>query len=396
MFAKLYFNAPDMIPGLDGLRAIAFLLVFAFHTDYLQVGWLGVSLFFVLSGFLITGILLDMKKSLSARDYFFKFYARRFLRIFPLYYFYLILMTIAATWLLSISYRPNYMQIFLDQMKYAVFYVYDFFFGTINFNYSFFLDHFWSLSVEEQFYIFWPLLILLVPERRLKKLFLGFIALGLIFRIAFFFVHQAGVFRFLADTTPLALFPLPFTHMDAFAFGAYISRFSIPKAKEQFFLLLALLPVVGFTSQYLSTGEIGAISAFGYPLSMANAYQFIWGYTLLNYFFTVVIFSVARQELFNHFLEWTPLQYLGKISYGLYVYHFPIIWFCIRVRDFGVEDPFAKPVIAGISFIVTLLLASISYKMLEKPLLNLKDRFFNLRQESVKEGLGKPLQSDLS
>ena len=76
-----------MIPGLDGLRGIAFLLVFALHTDYLQVGWVGVQFFFVLSGFLITGILLDMKKSLPPREYFFKFYGRRFLRIFPLYYF---------------------------------------------------------------------------------------------------------------------------------------------------------------------------------------------------------------------------------------------------------------------------------------------------------------------
>ena len=163
-----------MIPGLDGLRAIAFLLVFAFHTDYLQFGWVGVSLFFVLSGFLITGILLEMKNSLATRDYFFKFYGRRFLRIFPLYYFYLILMTVLALWLISISYRPLYMQIFLDQVWYAVFYVYDFFFGTIYSEFTFFLDHFWSLSVEEQFYIFWPLLILLVPEKSRKKLFLCF------------------------------------------------------------------------------------------------------------------------------------------------------------------------------------------------------------------------------
>src|SRR5215216_2425986 len=95
-----------MIPGLDGLRAIAFLLVFALHTEYLQVGWVGVSLFFVLSGFLITGILLDMKKTLAAKDYFFKFYGRRFLRIFPLYYFYLTVVALLTTWLISIPYRP--------------------------------------------------------------------------------------------------------------------------------------------------------------------------------------------------------------------------------------------------------------------------------------------------
>jgi peptidoglycan/LPS O-acetylase OafA/YrhL len=394
--AKLYFNAPDMIPGLDGLRAIAFLLVFLFHTEFLQIGWVGVSLFFVLSGFLITGILLDMKKSLSARDYFFKFYGRRFLRIFPLYYFYLLLMTVVTTWLISILYRPLYMQIFLDQVKYAVFYVYDFIFGTIDFKHSFFLDHFWSLSVEEQFYIFWPLLILLVPEKSLRKLFLGLILLGPIFRLAVYFIHQSGVFRFLADTAPLAIFPLPFSYIDAFAFGAYISRFNIPKAKEQFFLLILFLPLVGFASQFLATGEVGAISAFGYPFALPNAYQFVWGYTFLNHFFAVIIYLVSKHRFFNHFLEWSPLQYLGKISYGLYVYHYPIIWFSTRIRDFGMEDPFAKPVIAVLSFAATLLVASISYKVLEKPLLNLKDRFFNLNQETMKKGLGRPLESDLS
>src|SRR5690349_23272487 len=83
-----------MIPGLDGLRAVAFLIVFFFHTRNLPFGWMGVQLFFVLSGFLITDILLRMKESLPRREFFVKFYGRRFLRIFPLYYFYLILIVI--------------------------------------------------------------------------------------------------------------------------------------------------------------------------------------------------------------------------------------------------------------------------------------------------------------
>src|SRR5512138_3381221 len=101
--------SPSMIPGLDGLRTVAFLLVYGIHTDYVQVGWVGVQFFFVLSGFLITGILLDMKKSLQPRQYFAKFYGRRFLRIFPLYYFYLVLMVGVAFWLISIPYKTHYM-----------------------------------------------------------------------------------------------------------------------------------------------------------------------------------------------------------------------------------------------------------------------------------------------
>lgn len=369
-----------MIPGLDGLRAIAFLLVFALHTDYLQVGWIGVQFFFVLSGFLITGILLDMKGSLPPKEYFFKFYGRRFLRIFPLYYFYLLLMGGIALWLIYVAFRPNYMKLFLDQVQYAILYVYDFFFATNIVKNSHFLDHFWSLSVEEQFYIFWPLLILLVPEKALKKLFLSFIVLGPLFRFIFLLIHRSGEFRFLANPVEWFIYPLPFSHIDAFAFGAYLSRYSIPRAKEQFFVLLGLLPIIGYATQYIATGEIGAISAFGFPIFLGPAYQFIWGYSLLNYFFAVTLYIVAREGMFNRFLDWKPMQYLGKISYGLYVYHFPIVWFAGRIRDFGVPESLAKMLIALIAFVATLLIASASYHWMEKPLLNLKDRFFSLKR----------------
>ena len=375
----------SMIPGLDGLRAIAFLLVFALHTGYLEIGWVGVSLFFVLSGFLITGILLDMKKSFAAKDYFFKFYGRRFLRIFPLYYCYLLIVVLLTTWLISIPYRPNYMRTALEQVWYAVVYMYDFFFATAAFQHSNFLDHFWSLSVEEQFYIFWPLLILLVPEKSLKKLFIGFILLGPLFRLVFFFVHASGEFRFLAETPAQAVYPLPFSHMDAFAFGAYISRFKIPRARTQFLLLLVLLPAIGYAAQFIASGSIGPVSAFGYPLLLPDAYQFIWGYTLLNYLFAVVIYGVAREGWAVHFLEQSPIRYLGKISYGLYVYHFPVVWFAGRIADLGVEPPILKPLTALIALAGTLLAASLSYSLLERPILNQKEHYFSLRQPVEQE-----------
>jgi peptidoglycan/LPS O-acetylase OafA/YrhL len=274
------------------------------------------------------------------------------------------------------------MQLFLDQVWYAVYYVYDFFFATIFFEHSLFLDHFWSLSVEEQFYIFWPLLILLIPEKWTKPLFISFIILALAFRILFYFVYQSGGFRFFGEPVSLALYPLPFNHLDAFAFGAYLSRYSIPKAKEQFLVLSGVIPIIGLLSQYLATGSVGAISAFGYPLQMPEAYQYIWGYTLLNYFFALIIQVVARQGMFNAFLEMPAMQYLGKISYGLYVYHYPIVWFSGRVRDLipAMSETVAKPVIAVIAFIFTLLAAALSYRFLEKPMLNLKDRFFEVKK----------------
>ncbi|MDD2922715.1 MAG: acyltransferase [Anaerolineales bacterium] len=363
-----------MIPGLDGLRAVAFLVLFGLHTDYLQFGWMGVQLFFVLSGYLITDILLRMKRNLPAKEYFLKFYGRRFFRIFPLYYFYIFLMLGITTWLISVSYKPNIMRVFADQIWYAIFYVYDFFSAYSGFVSSQFLTHLWSLSVEEQFYIFWPLLIFLVPEKSLKKLFLAGIIAGPIFRIALFLIHQFGFIPF-RDPAALAMYPLPFSHVDAFAFGAYITRFSIPNARKQLTYLGFAIPVIGFATQYAATGSIEPISALGYPVTMPDGYQFIWAYTLLNYWFAVLIYCVIHEKKSFQFLEWSPLQYLGKISYGLYIYHFPIIWFAGRIRDLDVSEKIVPPLILLLSFLGTVAVASISYFVIEKPFLNLKDRF---------------------
>ncbi len=369
-----------MIPGLDGLRAVAFLLVFAVHTDYLNFGWTGVQLFFVLSGFLITGILLEMKEHLPAGAYFVRFYGRRFLRIFPLYYFYLFLMVAVTTFLLAHGYRPNYMRLFREQLPYALAYIYNFFYSSSLFEHHKYLEHFWSLSVEEQFYVFWPLVVFLTPKRHLKKLFLGAITLGPAMRIALAILYRAHPFDLLGQDVATGIYPLPLSHIDAFAWGALITQDPIRHAREKFYALLLAVPSLGFLAQWVATGSLGEWHTLGYPFAMPHAAQFIWGYSILNYWFAIVIYGVAREGWFLRFLEWGPIRYLGKISYGLYVYHLAIIWFVARIRDLGIENEgIAKPLTAGIALIVTVLVASLSYFALEKPILSLKDRFFPRR-----------------
>lgn len=374
-----------MIPGLDGLRAIAILLVFATHSDLLAFGWVGVQLFFVLSGFLITGILLDMKASLPARAYFTKFYGRRFLRIFPLYYFYLALMAAVAYALLKADFRANYMEIFFNQVWYAVLYVYDLFYRLPSFQPSQFLDHFWSLSVEEQFYIFWPLILLFVPQKHLKKLFISFIVLGTIARAALYLLYLSGssvwMFR---EPVGLVIYSLPFSHIDAFALGAYISRYPIPFPRQQLAALSILVPLIGYTATYFATGTIGSITAFGYDLPLQAEYQFIWAHTLLNYFFAVLIYCVAREKVFVRVLEMPWLRYLGKISYGMYVYHLALIWFVNRFFEREIPSatgPWGK---AAVALAATILIATLSYYLLERPILNLKDRFFTWSRARTK------------
>ncbi len=375
-----------MIPGLDGIRAVAFLLVFILHTDYFYIGWVGVQLFFVLSGFLITDILLKMKDKFAAREFFTKFYGRRFLRIFPLYYFYLALMLGVTTALIAVGYKKGYMLRFQEHLPYAVAYIYNFFnASSLHKADSWLVGHFWSLSVEEQFYILWPLLIFLTPKKHIQKLFLAVIFLGPVFRFAITYIYRLQLSPLLSDNMPVAVYVLPFSHLDAFAFGAYVSRFNIPRPKQQLIALLFLIPLIGFSTLYLSTGTIGETSALGFPYPLANAMKQIWGYSLLDYFFAVFIFAVVNQGLFVRLLETRFLRYLGKISYGLYVYHFPVVWFVGRIRDAGITDEqIAKPMTLLISFPIVLLIATLSYRFIEQPILNLKDRWFSLRSQPGK------------
>ena len=103
---------------------------------------------------------------------------------------------------------------------------------------------------------------------------------------------------------------------------------------------------------------------FGYPFSMPKAYQFIWGYSLLNYCFAVTIYAVAREGLFARVLETRLLRYMGKTSYGLYACHLAIIWFSARIQDvLPVEGLTAKLLNAIVALLISLLVAHLSYSL---------------------------------
>ena len=361
------------IKGLDGLRAFAFLLVFFFHAHFGYFGWVGVQLFFVLSGFLITGILLDMKRDLPTAGYFIKFYGRRFLRIFPLYYLYLFLVAQLAHYLFEHKIRSAYVSMFWEQFPYALVYAYNFFMATSKFVLtSQFVTHLWSLAVEEQFYIFWPLVVFLTPARHLKRVFLAAIGLAPLLRLAVLIFYQQAPFEILGDPDT-AVYALPFSHLDAFAIGALLNLgVSIPKAKAQFLALLVGFPLLGMLTDFLSTGQWNFNNGFGLPLLLPNAYKPVWGYSILNYLFMLLIYGVAREGWFVRVLEHAWMRYLGRISYGLYVYHYIILWLTTEVV-FPELPPLPG---AAIALPLTILVASVSFRFFEKPITDLKDRWF--------------------
>jgi peptidoglycan/LPS O-acetylase OafA/YrhL len=334
-----------------------------------------------------------MKENLSAKAYFIKFYGRRFLRIFPLYYFYLLLMLGVAYGLYLAGYRLNRMLDYFQQLPYALTYLYDFFAASIWYKDSLFLTHFWSLSMEEQFYIFWPLLILLTPKKAYKKLFIGVIIAGPVFRIILSYLFNQHVFAFLRASPADGIYALPFSHVDAFGLGAYISQYRIPKARQQFWALLLALPVIGFASQYLATGRWEPLTGLGFPQPLANGFKQIWGYSYLNYFFAVTIYAVAREGLFNRFLELPWMKYLGKISYGLYVYHYAIIYFAARNQDLIALPLWQSQLLTAlVSFPLTVLVAALSYRYMERPILNLKDKYFSSTERPAKPPVLAPVE----
>jgi peptidoglycan/LPS O-acetylase OafA/YrhL len=363
------------IKGLDGLRAVAFLLVFFFHAGLFPIGWVGVQLFFVLSGFLISGILLDMKNVLSGSAYFIKFYGRRFLRIFPLYYLYLLIIWLVAAWLSSIDFRTKYMDLFHQQLPYALTYVYDFYMTSNLFERTNdLLTHFWSLAVEEQFYLFWPFLILLIPRGKEKPVFLLVVAFSIAFRALIMFWPGFSAYFSLRPVPSQVVYGLPFSHMEAFALGALLNVVKLPRPRLQLIALLIAIPVVGLASEWLATGSWKNVYNLGYSLFMPDALKPIWGYTVINYLFALLIFGVMREGWLVRFLDSRLMRYLGTISYGLYVYHFPILWFTVSV--WGVPDPWIHFLLTSAALVLTTLAASLSYRFFEKPIMDLKDRWF--------------------
>jgi peptidoglycan/LPS O-acetylase OafA/YrhL len=118
--------------------------------------------------------------------------------------------------------------------------------------------------------------------------------------------------------------------------------------------------------------------ALGYDLPMTGFYKEVWGYTLLNYLFAVLIYNVARKNFLTGILEFAPLRYMGKISYGLYVYHYGIIAFATAFfRKYELDYSLRSPQMFLAAFGATLLIATLSFHLFEKPITDLKDRFFS-------------------
>ena len=362
-----------MNTGLTSLRALAIFAVFLLHAGMFDGGYLGVQAFFVLSGFLLTPIIIHMKKDLPTKVFFTHFYGRRALRIFPLYFVYLLLATIFA---LVISQQSDYVakpsiDNFLDQIFWALSYTYNFYHASANFQTSHFVTHFWSLAVEEQFYLLWPLLIFVTAKEKMKSLLLALILLGPLIRLLMALTAANGLIPFFSTDVDTVIYVLPFSHIDAFAIGGYFALYEKSRSKNFTRIIISAAIAIGLITSYISTGYINILNV-GYAPFMADSYKYIWGYSVLNAVFALILLQTRDRKFCPRLLETRFMQYMGEISYGLYVFHYPVLWL---VNEY--MHNVSIIVLIPLALIITIIISTISYELMEKRFINLKDRFFS-------------------
>ena len=365
-----------MNTGLTSFRALAFFAVFLFHIGHFRAGYLGVQAFFVLSGFLLTPILVNMKKDLGHRDYFVHFYGRRALRIFPLYYGYLFVVGVIALFIVN---TQNYSGIervdrFLDQLPWAITYTYNFFHASSIYEHTHLVTHFWSLAVEEQFYLFWPLLLFLVPSKNLNNILILMIILGPVLRLLTALACTYDPFNVINGRVDLVVYVLPLSHIDAFAAGGYFALYKNSKASALSWIMMFGVLILGYTTQFTSTGSV-SVRSLGYPPFMNGKY--LWGYSILNLFLAYLLVQIRDETFIPALFKNKWIRYIGRISYGLYVFHFPIIWVVYHYLS-GYQAALA-------SLLISIIVSSLSYEFFEKRILNYKDVLFS--RKSANEAL---------
>jgi peptidoglycan/LPS O-acetylase OafA/YrhL len=340
---------------LDGIRALAVIAVMIQHFDpgtvrWIKLGHVGVRVFYVLSGFLITGILLQARQSadvdgLSKWRVLRNFYARRFLRIFPIYY-----LVILVTWLAGVTAMRQ-------SVGWNLSYLSNFYFyhrGTGNYS----VTHLWSLAVEEQFYLLWPLLILFLPRKWLAGAIVSAICIAPIFRAAIVLIGGN-------DWQASVLMPACLDMLGMGALLAFLNFKGRYKLKRRLlnaglFVGLGVYVAVEIANHYTT----GAETAVPYGLSIA-----LWSAWLIDGAYSGFGGTLGR------ILSFKPAVYLGTISYGVYLMHnfIPILVNHVSGHSYAHEIPF--PLRPVIMFSVTVLLASASWYGFERPINGLKRLF---------------------
>lgn len=335
------------IAQLDPLRALAAFLVIlqhylpGFEIGHMPFGWIGVDLFFVISGYLITAILLKQKEAHIDRLRIIKgFVIKRALRLFPAYYalilFFVVMRATTGLW----SWDPGQGIYYFTYTSNFLFFQEGFLSGHLN--------HLWSLAVEEQFYLVWPWFVLFVPRPWLSRLIL----LGLVFALVCKSTWEWEHIRM-----------LPTSHFDTLGGGALLAIHGTSASRIVQFLQrqagwVALLGLAGMIMCNLEIGTWALLAVSVLVFSVSVVAGCIRGFT----------------GWFGWVLDRPILAHLGGISYGLYLYHLMMPFFIrLATQRLGWEvDPYVQLTL-GVG--ATIAVSELSFRFIERPFLRWKARF---------------------
>ena len=359
-------SVSEHIGELDGLRALAVALVMLYHfgpshsvpfLQYLKpLGWSGVDLFFVLSGFLITRILLATR---TERLYYSNFYIRRSLRIFPAYYAVLILIYCGAVFYqhgaayqqLAAWGNPIWPWLYLGNVQTALI-------GRDSPLTS--LGPLWSLHVEEQFYLLFPFIVRNLPRQSLVRLLIGAVFAAPALRCILWHVYRNDA---------LAEYVFSFCRLEGLALGALIAAETryIPRITRGW------LAAAAVGSTVLAFALLWFLGGHG---SRMNDFTRTIGFSLFPCAFACSVLWVIRfrGSVLTHWLNAAPLQFIGKRSYGIYLLQFPVKAACTALV--GSEILWANELV-GFTVVAALTVgaATLSWWLLEAPMLRLKNRW---------------------
>jgi peptidoglycan/LPS O-acetylase OafA/YrhL len=374
--------------SLNTFRAFAFLSIYLFHSVNFGFGYLGVNAFFVLSGYLITPILLKTKSTFpSFKDYLVNFYGRRFFRIFPPYYLYLLIITVLI-YIMGWQNIGDY-KAFLAQLPWTITYMYNFYHASTWYFTNELVVHFWSLAVEEQFYIVWPVLLFFIPKSKLKATLITLIIAGPIIRYLTALTIEHHLFWFINPWKEMVIYVSPFSHIDAFVMGGFFSLYLREYVPSTKLILGSFLGVIGVgiitTILFSANFKLSLLASLGYDSFMKDSYKYIWGYSAFSLLFSILLLRLNKRDFWPAMFENNVLDYLGKISYGLYIYHFVILkWIVNYVDTWNLKGIWMHRAFSSvIALILTIIVSIISYEFFEKKLLILKDKYFSKSRQAT-------------
>jgi peptidoglycan/LPS O-acetylase OafA/YrhL len=369
------------------MRGMGVIVIMLSHFGFqsIEYTWIVLQWFFVLSGFLISRILLEEKNKPGTIYQRFKVYwMRRVLRIFPVYYLYVAFLGIIF---LLYSFPPDYSHklIYLSTITYNLSRVFHIHFTPIA------THHLWTMSVEEQFYLFLPFVILTFSTGRLKIITVFFIIFSFFFRYLYAEWNQPD------DDMGTIIYWFTPCQLDAFFIGVAINLFNAAKWKRRklyLFVWWIFVTVAGILN-YIHTPDTAQTVAdylvtFGYHSAAMINYQHVWSYTLINIFFGLLIVVVGadsgnEKAWLNKIFRIKLFNALGKVSYAMYVYHFGLLILFQRfiIPDLAsVMSDWKLQLSWFLIFSVSVyLVAWVSYRFFETKFLNMKPKYAEAKSQ---------------